>query len=204
MAVGLHGWAGGFPETGPLGLVELLKPVACRIPVAAGGDLFSIPAKKSKYSLQKVDYGYFINYNNTTSYLLNYRNGGLFMEENAFLEAAENGDIEAVKRHLSEGTDVDTSDEHKRTALMKAAKHGHTEIVKCLLDEGADVNVRDNRGTSALYWASSNGHHEIVQLLIKHRSDVEVHDDRGWSAKDQASYHQHDDIVHMLEEAGAR
>jgi ankyrin repeat protein len=53
------------------------------------------------------------------------------MEENAFLEAAENGVLEDVKKHLEEGTDVDTSDEHNRTALMKAAKHGHLEVVQC-------------------------------------------------------------------------
>lgn len=41
------------------------------------------------------------------------------MKDETFLDAAENGDLETVTKLLAEGVDVNTSDEHDRTALLK-------------------------------------------------------------------------------------
>ena len=73
--------------------------------------------------------------------------------ENAIFNAAETGDIEAIRTALENGANVNTSDEHDRSVLLKAAKHGHYEVVNYLIEQKADVNSRDNRGTTALYWA---------------------------------------------------
>ena len=43
------------------------------------------------------------------------------MNEEIFLDAAENGDLETVKKLLESGVDVNSKDEHDRTALLKAS-----------------------------------------------------------------------------------
>ena len=63
-------------------------------------------------------------------------------------EAAEEGNIEAVKQHLAAGTDVNAKDTRRGyvTPLHCAAIHDHKEIVELLIANGADVNAKDEGG----------------------------------------------------------
>jgi len=56
-------------------------------------------------------------------------------------EAAEEGNIEAVKQHLAAGTDVNEYSIGEDSALYLASFEGHFEIVELLLANGADVNL---------------------------------------------------------------
>ena len=56
-------------------------------------------------------------------------------------EAAEQGNIEAVKQHLAAGTDVNEYSIGEDSALYLASFEGHFEIVELLLANGADVNL---------------------------------------------------------------
>ena len=56
-------------------------------------------------------------------------------------EAAEEGNIEAVKQHLADGTDVNEYSIGEDSALYLASFEGHFEIVELLLANGADVNL---------------------------------------------------------------
>jgi len=56
-------------------------------------------------------------------------------------DAANDGNIEAVKQHLAAGTDVNVKDKVGGTPLHRAAYKGHKEIVELLIDNGADVNA---------------------------------------------------------------
>ena len=64
------------------------------------------------------------------------------LNERALLEAAVDGNIEAVKQHLAAGTDVNAMEE----AFTLAAEYGHKEIVELLIAKGADVNAKDGIG----------------------------------------------------------
>ncbi len=57
-------------------------------------------------------------------------------------DAAESGNIEAVKQHLAAGTDVNAKDKDGWTPLHPASYEGHQEIVELLIGKGADVNVK--------------------------------------------------------------
>ena len=57
-------------------------------------------------------------------------------------EAAEDGNIEAVKQHLAVGTDVNAKDRVGETPLHYAARHGHKVIVELLIVKGANVNAK--------------------------------------------------------------
>ena len=80
--------------------------------------------------------------------------------------AGRDGNIEAVKQHLTAGTDVDARDAEDKTPLQHAAYWGHKEIAELLIAKGADVNAKDNAGTTTLDWAKYKP--EIAALLRKH------------------------------------
>jgi ankyrin repeat protein len=52
-------------------------------------------------------------------------------------EACEKGNLEDVKRLLSQGADAN-AETNGWTALMQASGEGHAEIVKLLLEKGVD------------------------------------------------------------------
>ena len=90
--------------------------------------------------------------------------------------AAEAGHIEAVKKHLADGADVNAKDIGGWTPLHEAAQSGHKEIAELLIDAGADVNVEDNDGETPLHKASSSGEKVIIELLIAKGADVNAID----------------------------
>ena len=64
--------------------------------------------------------------------------------ERALFEAAAVGNIEAVKKHLAAGTDVNAKNEKGMTPLMQAAWGGHNEITKLLNEiSSADLQISD-------------------------------------------------------------
>jgi hypothetical protein len=78
---------------------------------------------------------------------------------------AARGDLEALKRLLAQGADVNARDEQGRTALMQAARRGDAAMVRALLEAGADVQRRDAQGRSAADMASAAGHPQLLPLL---------------------------------------
>jgi peptidoglycan/xylan/chitin deacetylase (PgdA/CDA1 family) len=86
-------------------------------------------------------------------------------------EAANTGNIEAVKQHLADGVNV-TAD-GGFTALHFAASEGHKEVVELLIATGADVNGTSDRGVTPLdgaidTHATLDRQPEIADLLRKH------------------------------------
>jgi len=55
-------------------------------------------------------------------------------------DAAEEGNVEAVKQHLAAGTDVNLGG--GATPLHPATYSGHKEIVELLIANGANVNTK--------------------------------------------------------------
>ena len=78
-------------------------------------------------------------------------------------DAVEEGNIEAVKQHLSTGTDVNAKDAGGFTPLHWAV-FGHKELFALLIDAGADVNAQDNWGATPLDQAEG----ETADLLRKY------------------------------------
>jgi len=86
--------------------------------------------------------------------------------DRALLDAAEKGNIEAVKWHLDAGADVNAQDNDIRwTPLQVAAAFGHKEIVELLSAKDADVNAKSKRGTP-LSNAVKSGDKEIVEWWV--------------------------------------
>ena len=87
-------------------------------------------------------------------------------------DAAEDGNLEAVKQHLGAGVDVNSKDEDGYTPLLSAvgllANHAQSlGIVELLIAKGADLSVKTKHGETALVLATATGQREVVELLIE-------------------------------------
>ena len=91
-------------------------------------------------------------------------------------EAANEGNIEAVKQHLAAGTNVNAKSRNGKTPLLSAATNGQKEIAELLIAEGADVNAEvasgSQQGFTPLDYATHpdnpSASAEIAALLRKH------------------------------------
>lgn len=93
--------------------------------------------------------------------------------EYELLEASQYGDLEYVNALISQGADVNTSDEDGDTPLHLACDYGHVEIVKALIKTGADVNAKEwGGGSTPLHCAVRAKSLEIVEVLLESGADV--------------------------------
>ena len=86
----------------------------------------------------------------------------------SLIDAAWDGNIEAVKQHLAAGTDVNAKNDFARTPLHEAASNGHKEIVELLISNGADVNAKSDIYGTPLDLAIKRKRTETANLLRKH------------------------------------
>lgn len=109
---------------------------------------------------------------------------GDFMEgflksiENTLVGAARMGDIEAIKRYIAEGANVNDM-RFEMPPLAWAAMMGHTAAAELLLQHGADINGRNRDDNTALHLAAFLGHAETAELLLKNGADVTAKNDDG-------------------------
>ena len=103
-------------------------------------------------------------------------------------DAAEEGNIEAVKQHIAAGTDVNAKD-GGWTPLHQAAYKGHKEIAELLIEKGAGVDAKTDDGLTPLrltilHFATTK---EMVELLITNGADVNAMTDDGKTPLDWAN-----------------
>ena len=97
--------------------------------------------------------------------------------------AAKRGGIEAVKKFLAAGTDVNAKGMMGVTPLHEAVRYGHKGVVELIIAEGADVNAKTKNGWTPLNFATFKGHKEIAELLIAKGADVNAKIEGGGSYK---------------------
>ena len=118
-------------------------------------------------------------------------------------DAAHTGNIEAVKKHLDAGTDVNAKDEDGYTPLYAVAGGGHKEVAELLIAKGADVNPKREDGATPLLIAAVAGHKEVAELLIAKGADVNAKDKKGWTLLQHAVMMSKREIVGLLITKGA-
>ena len=88
--------------------------------------------------------------------------------------AVEEGDIEAVKKLLASGADINSMEcKSKEAPLHRAVSGENTAMVELLIDSGADLYLRRKRdGKDPLAMAKSRELVEIEQLLRAKRTSI--------------------------------
>ena len=104
----------------------------------------------------------------------------------SLFEAALAGDLDAVKQHISAGTDLNLKDPNpnggKDTALGIAAAFGKTDVAIALIEGGADVDPRNKDGSTPLHSAAFLCYPEIVQALLDKGADKNARNNSGSTA----------------------
>ena len=82
----------------------------------------------------------------------------------ALIGATATGNVEAIKKAIADGADVNVKAVGGGTILFIAAHEGHREVAELLIAEGADVNETNGSGETPLDYAKG----ETADLLRKH------------------------------------
>ena len=88
----------------------------------------------------------------------------------SLIEACNEGDLEAVRRLLEEGRNVNEMTDEGESLLSLACSSGYLELAQLLLATRANVEDRGLKDTTPLMEAASAGHVDIVRLLLTHVS----------------------------------
>ncbi len=88
--------------------------------------------------------------------------------------AVYRNDVEAVKRLIKAGADVNASNDYGAMPLTEAAVAGNVEVIRRLLDAGADVNAANADGQTALMIIARSANVAAAKLLIARGADVNL------------------------------
>jgi beta-lactamase regulating signal transducer with metallopeptidase domain len=119
------------------------------------------------------------------------------------VEAAADGDVQAMTEFLNVGADVNAAVDGDGSPLIAAAREGHMPAVRFLLERGADVNLAVPGDGNPLIMASREGHRAIVELLLARGAIVDQVVPGDENALIQASGSGHLPVVEMLVAQGA-
>ena len=96
----------------------------------------------------------------------------------SLFEAAVNGDLKAIRQHISIGTDIsENTTERTETPLLGAILLGvgwyntgphKIKVLQLLISNGADVNAKTVRGKTCLDVAKEMNEYEVIKLLLEH------------------------------------
>lgn len=116
----------------------------------------------------------------------------------ALVNAAEAGDVAALRRLLDAGVPVDTRDARGRTALLAATQADRIDAARLLIERGADVNARDALQDSPFLLAGAQGRLAILRMTLAAGADLKSTNRYGGTALIPAAHHGHVETVREL------
>jgi ankyrin repeat protein len=131
------------------------------------------------------------------------------------MDAADAGDLEAVKQALHAGANVNVTigggDYDGCSALIMALMRRRFEVADYLIDHGADVNHKrparysadTTRGQTPLWWAANHGRLGLATKLLAQGAAPDTPDHHGATPLIQAASSGHLDMVRFLAASGA-
>ncbi len=92
--------------------------------------------------------------------------------DSAVADAAQRGDVEAVRTMLQQGADVNAAQGDGMTAMHWAALNGEADLAQMLIYGGANLKATTRlEAFTPLLMAAKNGHAALVDLLLKSGAD---------------------------------
>ena len=120
-----------------------------------------------------------------------------------FFDAAREGNISDVNKHLDDGVHADSQDENGNTAWMLAFRGGHEAVCELLITRGCNVDKQSRKdGDTALIRAAAFGHEAVCELLITRGCNVNMQDKTGGTALIWAAENDEIPVVISLIKAG--
>ena len=89
-----------------------------------------------------------------------------------FVYAAENGNIETVKKYIELGVNVNSQDHNMDTALMGASLNGHKEIVELLLKNKADPSIKNREGYDSFDFSAMHNRKSLTAQLLEGQAQL--------------------------------
>ena len=123
-------------------------------------------------------------------------------ESISLFEAIESRDIEAVRRLVQSGADVNEMTYSGSTPLHVAIYYGEVEILQILIDAGANPNKNDGSGNSPIHVAVRQDDPEILRTLVEGGANVNEKDALGNPAIQVAVVRNMPEMVQILIDAG--
>jgi ankyrin repeat protein len=112
--------------------------------------------------------------------------------------AAMRGETSAIEMLLKLGADVNSTDQHGKTALHDASLKGHVDTARLLLDRGAKIGARDKNGGTPLHDAALGGSAKAIELLLGRHADINARDSDGLTPLDYALKMERPDAIRVL------
>jgi hypothetical protein len=132
--------------------------------------------------------------------------------------AASQGNLEAVKHHLTAGTDIDAAfiapgiPASGATPLHIAVLSDQGKMAQFLIEKHANLNAKakDEHGGTPLHWAAVLGRTEMAKRLINAGADTNASDNNGYTPLDWTHYERLSetkarlDIAELLRDEGGK
>ncbi len=122
----------------------------------------------------------------------------------AIVDAAQKGDLKAVRALLRQTPDLNAAQPDGMTALHWAAQRSDLEMTSLLLGAGADFKALNRTGVRPLYLAAVNGNAAVIGRLLDAGEDPNaVLTGEAETVLMLTAYTGHDDAVKLLIDRGA-
>lgn len=92
------------------------------------------------------------------------------------LAAALHGNVQEIKKAITEGADVNCKDSSGNTPLNMVAKLSYYKLVKYFVEKGAEVNTANKDRITPLHWGVEYNNTNIVLLLLQKGANTDARD----------------------------
>ncbi|MFC7494354.1 MULTISPECIES: ankyrin repeat domain-containing protein [unclassified Nocardioides] len=116
----------------------------------------------------------------------------------ALLRAAADGDADAVALALRLGADIETRDDHDRTALLLAATYDRVPVAEVLVAMGANPDALDDRHDTPWLVTGVTGSVAMLEALLPADPDLTIRNRFGGLSPIPASERGHVDYVRRV------
>ena len=115
-----------------------------------------------------------------------------------FLIAAEQGQLDTLKKCLDDGVDINVTNRQGRTAIINASLNKHYECVSFLINAGADIDKQDQTCFNPFLLSCLNNDLTLLRLVLPANPNLDLLTRFGGVGITPASEKGHVEIVREL------
>ena len=121
---------------------------------------------------------------------------GIMSSNAGLFDAAENGDVEEVRRFLWQGVNVNSLD--GISPLHLACRNNHVDVIILLVDSKANIDANGHNDITPLHVACQREHREATKILLSNGANVNSKDFAGSTPLHFVVIHNDLEIVKLL------